>query len=368
MLNSKSLIVTLPAALFSTTVWAGGMEKTALSTAFMFESGNYAELSFQSSDYDVSSSAGGNTSVVGDLQTTNFALKFDINDQISLGVTRYLQSSINVDYPNNWNVPQQAAALPSADLKIDATAALVKYRLNENFSLTGGVKVSTVQDASLTIPFTVTDVSVAGDSETSYIYGLAYERPEIALRVELLREEEVGFSLTPTGTFANATAISTEASLPNYTALNVQSGIAADTLAFFSARKADWASHQVILSNNDTPTPVTAPISTFSDTTTYSVGIGRKFSDSVSGSLSYNWEDGAGPISDSSLSLTDGYRGISAGLKYTAGNMTISGGVNVTKLGDRIVSQNSQLGPILTNVPFSDNTVTTVGFRIGYHF
>jgi long-subunit fatty acid transport protein len=372
-------MLTLPIALASTTAIAGGMEKTALSTTFMFESGNYAELSFQSSDYDVSSTSGGGASVVGDLQTTNFALKFDINDKISFGVSRYLQSSIDIDYPNNWvtaatvqvsvdppiEVPQ-APFLPSADLKIDATAALLKYRLNENFSLTGGVKLSTVRDASLSIPFTGTNVSVAGDSETSYIYGIAYERPEIALRVELLREEDVGFSLTPTGVFANDTATGTEASLPTYTTLNVQSGIAPDTLAFFSARRADWASHQVILSN-DAETPVRGPISNFSDTTTYSVGIGRKLSDTLSASLTYNWENGLGPDSTSSLSLTDGYRGISAGIKYTHGNMTISGGVNYTQLGDTIVTQASALD-VLTNAPFRDNTVTSVGLKIGYHF
>ena len=367
MLNTKSTLFTIPLALLSTTALAGGMEKTALSSAFMFESGNYAELSFQSSDYDVSSSSGGNVSVVGDLQTSNFAVKVDITDQISFGVARYLHASISVDYPNNWSVPAQAALLPSADLKIDATAALVKYSLNENFSVTGGIKLSTVQDATVSIPFTGTSLAVAGDSETSYIYGLAYERPEIALRLELLREEEVGFALTPTGTFGGPTvpATGTEASLPNYTTLNIQSGIAPDTLAFLSARKADWASHQVILSNAS----VTAPISSYSDTTTYSIGIGRKLSDSLSASLAYNWEDGTGPNSDSSLSLTDGYRGISAGLKYTSGNITISGGINYTQLGDTVVTQAlNQTTDIITNAPFSDNTVTSVGLKIGYHF
>lgn len=379
MLNVKTLV--LPLGLFATAASAGGMEKTALPSAFMFEAGNYAELSFQSSDYDVSSSSGGNASVVGDLQSTNFAIKIDINDKISFGVVRYLQSSIDVDYPSNWvssavsvlGNASQAEDLPSADLKIDATAAMIRYRFNENFSLTGGVKLSTVQDASLSIPFTGTDMTIAGDSETSYIYGLAYERPEIALRVELLREEEVSFSLTPNGIAFGGVATGTEASLPNYTSLNVQSGIAPDTLAFFSARKADWGSHQVILTGQQVPVvgTVTKPISSFSDTTTYSVGIGRKLSDSLAASLAYNWEQGTGPDSTSSLSITDGYRGISAGLKYTNGNVTVSGGINYTQLGDTVVTQSAlplSANNVLTNAPFSDNSVTSVGLKIGYHF
>lgn len=377
MLNTQPLMFAIPFAVVSATASAGGMEKTAMPTAFIYESGNYAELSFQNSDYDVSSSAGGNVSVVGDLQMTSFAFKVALTDSFSFGVARYLQSSIDINYPANWVTSQAsmlggsslATDLPSANLKIDATAALMNYHVNENFSVTGGVKISTVQDASLKIPFAATNIAVTGDTETSYVYGLAYERPDIALRAELVREESVEFSLAANGTFGAIPgtpptvlqATGAQASLPNYTTLNLQSGIAPDTLAFFSARRADWEAHQVILSN----ALGSSAISSFTDTTTYSVGIGRKITESLSGSISYNWEEGSSPTSTSSLSITDGYRGISAGLKYNTGNITISGGINYTELGDTIVSQ---AGTNLSNAPFEDNSVTTVGLRIGYHF
>ena len=102
MPTNKTVLLTLPLTLLASVANAGGMEKTALSTAFMFEDGNYAEISYQSSDYDVSSSSGGNVSVVGDFKTTNFALKLDIDDHLSFGVTKYRQSAIDIDYPNNW--------------------------------------------------------------------------------------------------------------------------------------------------------------------------------------------------------------------------------------------------------------------------
>lgn len=374
MPNNKTVVLTLPLTLLASVANAGGMEKTALSTAFMFEDGNYAEISYQSSDYDISSSSGGNASVVGDFKTTGFALKLDVDDRLSFGITKYRQSSIDLDYPNNWvsstnvnlgagNIPV-ANALPTANLKVDAIVALLKAQVDENFSVTGGLKRSIVQDAKLIIPFKGTNITAAGDSETSIIYGIAYERSEIALRAELVMEEQVGFSLKPTATstFGGPTtaATATAASLPNYTTLKIQSGIAPDTLAFFSARRADWTSHQVILSN----AAITAPISSFTDTTSYSLGLGRKLTDSLSASLAYNWEKGSGSVSESSLSLTNGYRGISAGLKYTADNVSISGGVNYTKLGDTVVTQS----PVLSNDPFSGNTVTTLGFKVGYSF
>ena len=351
MTNVTKYAVSLPLALMANNALAGGMEKTALSTAFMYETGSYAELSFQNSDYDVSSSSGGNISVVNDFTTTNFAFKFDFNDQLSFGLARYRQANIGLDYPNNWNGAFPAASLPTALLDVDATVGLVRYELSENFSVLGGVKVSTVQDATLKVPGSI-DASISGDTETSYIYGVVYERPEIALRAELLREEEAIFSLNAQDGFSGS--VPTSAGLPNYTTLNLQSGIAEDTLVFASARWADWSTHQVIFG--------VRPLTTYADTATYSVGIGRKFSESLSGSMSYNWEDGTGPDSSSALSLSDGYRGVSVGLKYNMDDLTISGGVNFTSLGDVNVSQS----PFIAT--FADNTVTTVGLRVGYHF
>ena len=85
--------------------------------------------------------------------------------------------------------------------------------------------------------------------------------------------------------------------------------------------------------------------------------------------MAYNWEKGSGPNSSSSLSVSNGYRGISAGLKYTTGTVTISGGVNYTKLGDTIVTQApAPLPNVVTEAPFSGNTVTSVGLKIGYSF
>ena len=354
MTNVTKYAVSLPLALMATNALAGGMEKTALSTAFMYETGSYAELSFQNSDYDVSSSSGGNVSVVNDFTTTNFAFKFDFNDQLSFGVARYVQANIGLDYPNNWG-GLGASSLPTALLDVDATVGLVRYEFSENISVLGGVKVSTIHDATLKVPvFPVAyggpiDSAVSGDSETSYIYGVVYERSEIALRAELIREEEAAFSLNTLD--GNRGSIVTSAGLPNYTTLNLQSGVAEDTLVFASARWADWSTHQVILG--------VVPLTSYEDTATYTVGVGRKFSDTLSGSLSYNWEEGSGPTSLSALAITDGYQGISAGVKYTAGDLTISGGVNFTSLGDVAVTGVGS---------FADNTVTTVGLRVGYHF
>lgn len=346
--------ITAPVLLFSSAVSAGGMEKIALSTSFMYQDGNYAEVGFQSRDYEVNSATVNQNSVVGDFTSTSIAVKLDVTDSLSFGLSRYRQSSISVDYPSAWSSP----SLPAASLDVDATAVLAKYNFSDEISVLGGVKISTVQDASLSINALGINSAISGDTQTSYVYGVAYERPEIAMRVELVREENVAFTLDTVSSGAQAITTTT-ASLPNFTSANFQTGIAENTLMFGSIRYADWGSNQVNMIGA-LPSPT---ISSFSDSTSYSIGIGRRVSERLSGSLSYNWENGAGPSSTSLLSMTNGYKGISAGLKYEFDNLTISGGVNYTKLGDVDVTT-----PSPATYAFKDNNVTTLGVSIGYHF
>ena len=57
---------------------AGGMERTALPTAFMFEEGGYGEITFSNRDYDVTDNMFAPTnSMYGDVSGVSFSGKFD---------------------------------------------------------------------------------------------------------------------------------------------------------------------------------------------------------------------------------------------------------------------------------------------------
>ena len=115
-----------------------------------------------------------------------------------------------------------------------------------------------------------------------------------------------------------------DASTPDYINIYVQSGIAEDTLAYASARQANWKTNQVSITHdwtqgNDDAQPLGTPkdLSDFSDTTSYEIGLGRKFGTTWSSSIAYNWEGGSGPATTSPFTLSDGRQGLSVGAKYS---------------------------------------------------
>ena len=104
--------------------------------------------------------------------------------------------------------------------------------------------------------------------------------------------------------------------------------------------------------------------SKFNNTTKYSVGLGRKFSDNLSGSISYSQEDGSGSTSDSPFSMSNGSKAISAGLKYSFEKIDISLGVSHTMFNDITVNAN----PLAPDLSYKNNSATTMGFKISTRF
>lgn len=343
-------------ALSASVANAGGFESSPLSTSFLYEQGGYIEVAHGKRNYDIKGSLYAPTgSAAKDQSTTSLSVKFDLSERLALGFSNYRQGSIQLDYSGAGSAI--ASALPVVDLSIDARVLLGKYKFGDNYSVTAGLKQTVVKDATANIFQSVSlgPSSISGGSEFGGVFGLAYERPEIALRVELTREQATDFELDTTNG-GTSTAQKTKGSVPTYTTLNFQSGIAKDTLLYGSVRKANWSANQLYVA------PYSGATSSFKDSTTYSLGIGRKFSENWSGSLTYSTEKKGSKDSTSPLTITNGYQSVTVGAKYTKDNMSVSFGYNYTKVGD--VDLNSALG--IGN--FVDNKVTGMGIKVGYSF
>jgi long-chain fatty acid transport protein len=348
----------------STALMAGGMERTALSTGFMYENGGYAEVAYSSRDYTVTAPTfAPDESVIEDQTGFSLAAKFDVTETLSFGLSQYNQAGVGLNYQGAGGTGPIGAVLdsvgPKVSLDIDALVLLGRYALSENYSFMLGMKNSTIKDATADIFKTAgatTAASVTGKTASSSVAAIAYEQPEIALRVEYIYEADVSFSLDTTGGL-NAGTGTTQGSLPDYQTINFQTGIAADTLAFGSIRMADWKNHQLAVA----PQTLAAPTSSFTNSTTYSLGVGRKVSDDLSLSLSTNWENGTESSGTSLLSPTNGYNGYSLGAKYNMDNLTLSGGVNYTTFGDKTITST------LTD-EFSGNSVLSYGIKVGVNF
>ena len=376
-------------AISATMGHAGGIEDTALSAGFMFEDGSYGSVSVKSQSPSVQGTvkyigvgslspgkAVGDPatkgSLIGSVTSTNLKAKMDVLDNMSVGITYYRQAGIKLDYQSNWD-SATAAVLPKVDLDVTALAALVKYDFNDNISALAGIKNGTASNATVSIPASSITATATGKSALSYIIGGAYEIPEIALRAELMYETSAAYSLPTvfgdyllaTPAFPGDAAGKIHASTPDYINIYVQSGIAEDTLAYASARQANWKTNQISIQHIGTAALPggTDDLSEFDNTTSYEIGVGRKFGDTWSSSIAYNWEGGSGPSSSSFFTLTDGRQGITVGAKYNfSENTAVSFGGNYTQFGD--TAHDALRGA----TAFTGNTATTLGLNISHSF
>ncbi|MBU2358298.1 MAG: hypothetical protein KKB02_05105, partial [Alphaproteobacteria bacterium] len=98
-----------------------------------------------------------------------------------------------------------------------------------------------------------------------------------------------------------------------------------------------------------------------SDSTTYRIGVGRKFNQTFSGFVRVTYEPGNGDDL-SRLAPTDGALAYGIGGTYNRGPVKVTGGVEYITLGD------GNDGPTTTNTRFADNDAVAVGVSVGYRF
>jgi long-chain fatty acid transport protein len=79
--------------------------------------------------------------------------------------------------------------------------------------------------------------------------------------------------------------------------------------------------------------------------------------------VSYSWEDGAGATSTSAFTMSNGSKTLSLGVRHTIGDMTLSGGVSYTQVGDVSVTDPSGL-----TADYENNSVMSFGVKVGYSF
>lgn len=375
---NKILITAAAVATAATSAQAGGFERSTTPLGFMFETGNYAELSFGRVSPKVSgetvagfpSGLGSGTTgdVAGSYNTVGMAVKTDLTDQLSLGLTIDPTFGADVAYDPTTNFPIRGS---KAKLRGETIALIAKYKINENVSVLGGLRsVGIGGDVSLsstTLPgaggalLNFYNASFAHTRDIGYVVGAAYEKPEIALRVALSYASKTTHDLPVTGTVLTGLGPveftgSTPVELPQSLTLDFQSGVAADTLVFGSIRWMDWTSTALIAPNAGEANPL---VSYENDTITYNIGVGRKFSDAFSGAISIGYEKHHGG-NVGNLGPTDGQKSLQVGGTYTHQNMKISAGVRYVDVGNATA--------LSGNSSFTGNKAIGVGMKVGFSF
>ena len=252
--------------------------------------------------------------------------------------------------------------VPTADINLDTDAVVARYKVNEQFSVIGGIRK--INLAPSTVSTLKTNYTINGSSGSGLIYGFSYEVPQIALKAEVVRSEAKklsasGFALGGLTQGATLPLSDSSVSVPESLTLKFQTGIAENTLLMASAHKVKWGSAQIVANVAGDALDVT---SSFEDTTSYSLGLGRKLNDNTSASLSYSWEDGSGSTSTSPFTMSNGSKTLSVGLKHRLEAVTLSGGVSYTKVGD-VTASSGGLSAV-----YAGNSVTAFGLKVGYNF
>jgi long-chain fatty acid transport protein len=358
----KRVITTAVAlAAAATSAGAGGIDRSGQGLGALFEKGRYLELSFglispTVEGRDVAAQPTGD--VAATYSQLGFSYKYDVNDKVSF--------ALNIDQPFGADVVYAATSplLGGTFAKTNtyAVTGVLRYKFNEAFSVHGGVRAQhaegdiRLQGAAYGF-LSGYNVQFAGDWAPGYLVGVAYEKPEIALRVALTYNSKVKHEFETTQVVFPSGTI-TEVETPQSVNLDFQTGIAKDTLLFGNIRWVDWSNFKI--------DPVGFPgdgLVDLEDTTTYTLGIGRRFNEQWAGSFSLTYEPKGTDQLVSPLAPTDGRIGATVGASYTMDKMKISGGINYTWLGDA----QPQTGGV-GRASMTDNTLIGVGVKVGWSF
>lgn len=400
---------------------AGGLDRSNQSVLSVFAPDDAFDVSFGVVTPKITGSDGLGASYDVGESYTQFGLSYtkQINDQMALALIFDQPFGADINYDTDPTTSMLGGTM--ADLNSKAFSAVGKYQINDRVSVFGGLRLQgvdatvalngaaylnaiTISGVAATVPgldASVLGAAVGGDAASQaaidgtygagtfatlagavttaqtgfaatngynftmandygvgYTIGAAYEIPDIAFRLAATYHSEIDHNATTVENLLGDTINGTTSYVtPRSFNLDFQTGIAADTLLTASYRWTEFSKVDVV------PTRLGSDLVNLGDSQRYTVGIGRKFSDSFSGSLTISYEPEGGDATVSPLGPTDGLLGITLGGKYTNGNTSISGGINYSKLGDANAGVNDT-----AVASFSGSSAIGVGFKISHSF
>jgi long-chain fatty acid transport protein len=338
---------------------AGGWDRSGQDTSIILKEGSLLEITSVTVAPTITGSyLGTNLSTGGvapDYSFTNIAFRAEINDGLSIAVIQDEPFGATVDWKNGTG----AYSTVNAKISSDATTVLVGYDL-DNVTIYGGIKNQTF-GAKAYVPIVAVgfmNITSTPDTSLGYVVGAAIERPEIALRVALTYHTKITHDVAIVETLNGGTPTSSTltADTPSSFNLDFQTGVAENTLLFGTIRSVKWT--QTVLNPTLYVENANKPLKEFtSDTVSYSLGLGRKFSDHWSGAVTYGNESAEGTVGGP-LGPTDGYSKMGVGVTYSGEHADITLGVQQINNGDTPT-------PAAT---MSDNTTLVTAVKIGYKF
>lgn len=211
------------------------------------------------------------------------------------------------------------------------------------------------------------DAKISTDHTLGYVVGMAYLKPEIALRASLTYRSDTKhdsnvIEVFPTLGTNGITTQDFSVTLPESYNLDFQTGVSPTMLLTAKLRYVPWASFSIDPTLY-TATTNTSIVSYDKDQWSGEVGLSKKINDKwvVSGNIGY--DSGAGnPVS--TLGPIKGYRSVGLGARYNfTPEWSVSAGLKYLKFGD----VTAQLPTRTVAGQFDDNDGYIAGIKLAYH-
>ena len=177
---------------------AGGLQRDGDRSQILFEDGkNYFEFSVATVHPDISGTVGGGALGSGNIhqsyQNFEFGYKRQINDKLAFALIGNEPVGADVFYAAGTPYPFSGS---SAEVDSRALTGLLKYDFTDRISAYGGLRVQSLEGnvniitQGLPLPPAYA-LSVNKDYRLGYVFGAAYQIPDIALKVALTYESEI---------------------------------------------------------------------------------------------------------------------------------------------------------------------------------
>lgn len=376
-ISTAILLSTLPTSL----VLAAGLDRSGQSISAFLQSGNYAEAGISVLDPTVKGkdlSGNSVSDMADDYYFANAAIKVQATEQISLGLIYDQPFGADATYQLDGSNFSSSTLNEGTqvEVKTQNLTALIGYQPTKNWNIYAGPVWQTVEaDISLRgnsygglTKLGTYNINVDQEEAYGWLVGAAYQIPEIALKAAVTYRSEIKHKANaiettklPSFTGLDYSNAGVTAVTPQSVNIDLQSGIANNTLAFANLRWVHWDQFTV---SPQLLKAVGQDLITYSDDQySATLGLAHKLNDQWAATTTLGYDSGAGnPVT--TLGPTEGYWSVGLGGQYSPTQDTfIQAGVKYFWLGDAIAQTGGQaVGK------FENNYAMGYGLKMGYKF